>query len=747
MNPDGTITIAPGTTSGTYVYPYTICEVANPTNCDSAIATVIVPVWEAPEITATKTATLTTDNGTPGMGNVGDVITYNVTVTNSGNVTLTNLTVGDSFEGGTPTMLTCTPTTLAVGESAVCASYTHTITAAEAAVGGTLENVVTASAQSTTSTSTVTVTATSTAVVEVMADDTTLRITKVAGVREVKIGDLVRYTLSVENTGSSDLVGGSIVDTPPAGFTYVEGSLSVIDGDNMGTVSGQSPIRFMGLDVAAGETATLVYTMRVGAGVRPGVHVNQAQAFSPTDEPISNVTTAEVVLAADAMIDESLLFGTVFNDLDGDGWQDSAALSGVRVQGGFAPGAYVANSTTVDRGAGPQPEPDASSPLLHGIDVGSISSRQSVADPVENHQVVIRQRLTELAFTNDFVLTSAQGVTVRMDAEGKTTVEKSGEAAKGLNAAEPSVERRIAQGEGGYVVDYVVRNLGIDERGIPGVRIASVEGLLIETDQFGRYHLAGVPGGAWERGRNFILKVDPSTLPAGSVFTTDNPLLRRITPGLPVRFDWGVKLPVEEIEGGTQQVEMELGEVIFTPGSAEVRAEYLPAIEKIAAKVVEYRGGDVVVSANGHTESLAFDRANAVKAAMLAKLPADIARNLVVSVRADPGDPESLVLGLGEGGYLLGKVLFDTDKSDIRPEFEPLLDKLAEALERLGGGDVAVIGHTDVRGSHAYNTALGLRRAKSVYEALAKRLTPEVRAKVRVDVSNDPTAPVGVKRK
>jgi outer membrane protein OmpA-like peptidoglycan-associated protein len=279
------------------------------------------------------------------------------------------------------------------------------------------------------------------------------------------------------------------------------------------------------------------------------------------------------------------------------------------------------------------------------------------------------------------------------------------------------------------------------------VRIASVEGLLIETDQFGRYHLAGVPGGAWERGRNFILKVDPSTLPAGSVFTTDNPLLRRITPGLPVRFDWGVKLPVEEIEGGTQQVEMELGEVIFTPGSAEVRAEYLPAIEKIAAKVVEYRGGDVVISANGHTESLAFERANAVKAAMLEKVPADIARNLVVSVRADPGDPESLVLGLGEGGYLLGKVLFDTDKSDIRPEFEPLLDTLAQALERLGGGDVAVIGHTDVRGSHAYNTALGLRRAKSVYDALAKRLSPEVRAKVRVDVSNDPTAPVGVKRK
>ncbi|REM95968.1 hypothetical protein DSI35_27890, partial [Mycobacterium tuberculosis] len=80
------------------------------------------------------------------------------------------------------------------------------------------------------------------------------------------------------------------------------------------------------------------------------------------------------------------------------------------------------------------------------------------------------------------------------------------------------------------------------ERGIPGVRIAAVEGLLMETDAFGRYHLVGIPGGE-ARGRNFILKVDPSTLPAGARFTTPNPLVRRITPGLPVRFDFGVRMP------------------------------------------------------------------------------------------------------------------------------------------------------------------------------------------------------------
>ena len=42
MNPDGTVTVAPNTPAGTYTYPYTICDKANPNNCSSAIAIVTV---------------------------------------------------------------------------------------------------------------------------------------------------------------------------------------------------------------------------------------------------------------------------------------------------------------------------------------------------------------------------------------------------------------------------------------------------------------------------------------------------------------------------------------------------------------------------------------------------------------------------------------------------------------------------------------------------------------------------------
>ena len=716
MNPDGTITIAPNTPAGSYTYPYTICEITNPTNCDSAVATVTVT---APVIVATD------DNFGPVNGGDGS--------------TTPSVLGNDSVNGGTvdPSAVTLTPGTsphpglvmnpdgtITIAPGTPTGSYSYPYEICDRANPGNCASAV--------------------AVITVAGQEA-LRVTKTAAVREVRIGDLVRYTLTVENVGPTPVLAGSVIDTPPAGFTYVEGSLHVVDGDNAATVSGQHPLRFDGVDVAVGQSATLTYLMRVGAGVRPGTHQNQAQAYTRDGTPVSNIATAEVDLVADALLDDSLVFGKVFDDRDGDGWQDSAGLSGVTVQGGFAPGAYIANSTTVDRGQGHQPQADASSPLLHGIAIGSIGGRQSAVDPVERQQVVVRQRLKELAFTSDFVLRNDQGVTVRMDAAGNTTVEKSGDAAKGLNSAEPTVERKVAAVEGGYVVDYVIRNAGFDERGIPGVRIASVEGLLMETDQFGRYHLAGVHGGNWARGRNFILKVDPSTLPAGTEFTTDNPLLRRVTPGLPVRFDWGVKLPVVPLQG-KEQAELELGEVIFAPGSAEVRAQYLPAIDAIAAKIEQYQGGEVVIRANGHTDAIALARAEAVKAALLEKVSAPAAGNLRVSVRTDVGDPESMVIGVDEGGYVLGLVLFDTDKSAIRPEFKPLLDRVAQVLDQRGEGVVTLIGHTDVRGSHAYNTALGMRRAKAVQEALSERLSPEVRARVRVDVRNEPTAPVGVKR-
>ncbi|UZW60053.1 isopeptide-forming domain-containing fimbrial protein [Lysobacter enzymogenes] len=711
--------------------------------------TVTVPIQAQPAVAIVKVATLSVDNATKGVGNANDVISYAVRITNTGNITLHDMGTRDVLENYAPTELRCGTTTLVPGASTDCEVYTHTITREEANAGGTLDNVVTVTARYGSvgggGQTSGTATATGTAIMAVEPEQASdLVVSKEARPQRVKIGDLVRYTVTVKNVGETDAIDATLVDTPPAGFSLVEGSLQVADRDGQGRLIGNSPVSVDGLDIQAGQSATVVYLLRVGASVRPGSHVNSAYAEDGGKR--SNIATATVELVSDPLLDESLLLGTVFDDRDEDRWQDPADLSELRVQGGFAPGAYIANSTTVDRGDGARPEPDASSPMLHGIALGKIAGRQSDADPVAAHTVTISQLLREPSFTDDFVLTNAQGVTVRMDAAGNTRVERSGDAGKGLTGADPKVERRVAQAEGGYRVDYIVSNHGVDERGIPGVRLASVEGLLIETDQFGRYHLEGVAGGPWERGRNFVLKLDPATLPPGSKLTTDNPLVRRLTPGVPVRFDFGVKLPPGEIPGPKQDVELRIGEVFFDAGSAAVKPAYLPAVENMADKVRQYGGGEIVITANGDSEALAMDRALAVRKSLESLLAPEQIKALQISVRTDAQDPKTMVVGFAEWPKL-GEVLFDTDKSTVKPKYLPLLKKIAAALEDLKGNRVVVVGHTDKRASDAYNIALGMRRAKAVYDAIAAHASPEVRKALRVDASNDPDAPAGKSEK
>ncbi|MFD0724487.1 DUF7507 domain-containing protein, partial [Lysobacter brunescens] len=607
--------VAPGGTcvlTGTYVVLQSDVDAGQIVNTASVTSTTITtPVTATvttliarnPAISATKTATLTSDGGVAGAADVGDVITYAVTVTNTGNVTMTLNSVMDSLEGRTPVALTCTPTTLAPGQSATCNSYTYTVQDSDiTTVGPTLDNVVTATGTSVGSAQSVS--SSSTAVVTINAAPATVRVTKVASPRDVKVGDLVRYTVTMQNTSQTPVVDGTMIDTPPAGFTYVEGSLTVADADNAGRLVGTYPIRVDRIDIASEGRATITYLLRVGAGVRPGIHTNSA-VVEDNGSVVSNVATADVQLTGDPMLEESLIVGSVFNDTNGNGLQD----------------------------------------------------------------------------------------------EG--------------------------------------------ERGVPGVRIATVEGILVETDQYGRYHLTGMNGGRWERGRNIILKVDPATLPPGTTFTTDNPLVKRVTPGLPARFDFGVKLVQGTFEGGTKAVEMELGSVMFAPGSAEIRPEYREAIDRMAETTQKFGGGEVIVAAEGDSDLLAFERAVAVRDALVAKLPPAVASALRISVRANPQEPASTVVGVMDWP-LIGTFLFETDSAEIKAEYLPLIRRIAEYMAEIGTTRVAVVGHADKRGSEEHNVALGMRRAKAVQEAIAEALPAEMRNGVKVDFNVDPAAPAGM---
>jgi outer membrane protein OmpA-like peptidoglycan-associated protein len=70
---------------------------------------------------------------------------------------------------------------------------------------------------------------------------------------------------------------------------------------------------------------------------------------------------------------------------------------------------------------------------------------------------------------------------------------------------------------------------------------------------------------------------------------------------------------------------------------------------------------------------------------------------------------------------LAADVLFDFDKADIKPAASDSLKKVADVIREKGRGTVRIEGHTDAKGSDAYNQRLSQRRADSVRTWLVQK--------------------------
>mgnify|MGYP000906287389 CR=1 FL=1 len=77
---------------------------------------------------------------------------------------------------------------------------------------------------------------------------------------------------------------------------------------------------------------------------------------------------------------------------------------------------------------------------------------------------------------------------------------------------------------------------------------------------------------------------------------------------------------------------------------------------------------------------------------------------------AGAGDGSDSSMNAGSG---IAPIYFDLDQSDIKPQFESVLEAAAATLKSSGGSAV-IEGHCDERGSDEYNVALGERRAVAV---------------------------------
>ena len=90
----------------------------------------------------------------------------------------------------------------------------------------------------------------------------------------------------------------------------------------------------------------------------------------------------------------------------------------------------------------------------------------------------------------------------------------------------------------------------------------------------------------------------------------------------------------------------------------------------------------------------------------------EVTRSLLAELKAQPTPEQAISVDLP------ADVLFDFDKADLRADAAPSLQKAAELVKSYAAAPLTVLGHTDGKGSDAYNDSLSLRRAQAVAAAL-----------------------------
>jgi outer membrane protein OmpA-like peptidoglycan-associated protein len=85
-------------------------------------------------------------------------------------------------------------------------------------------------------------------------------------------------------------------------------------------------------------------------------------------------------------------------------------------------------------------------------------------------------------------------------------------------------------------------------------------------------------------------------------------------------------------------------------------------------------------------------------------------------------------------------ISFDTNRSDIKPNFRPVLDKFAASLVEHPYTTVTIVGHTDSTGSDAVNDPLSLNRAERVRDYLVTRGVAQARFNVQGRGEHEPIA-------
>ncbi len=337
-------------------------EVVNTATADSNETdpvedTEITDVPQGPALTVDKVLTSNADEDGSGTVNLGDTLTYTITTTNTGNVTLNNVTVADSLIAN----LTCNPTipaTLAPGEQIVCTG-TYTITqadidgtgnAVDSDDDGDLEiiNIGTADSDETDPIE-------DTETVDVVREPK-LTLTKEVDTDSngtFQLGSTVNYIVTITNEGPVDVVA-DVVDSPSIYLSYVFDSAVITtkttdDPNDSGefiavepeivTVNdqtGEQQLIWRDVSFPIDKTVIITYQMTIAESI-PVEERDSLTNIVTVRDLEDDATIPTVIVAADNInsfrLTENVLIGRVYLDVDNDGSYDGGdmPLPGARI--------------------------------------------------------------------------------------------------------------------------------------------------------------------------------------------------------------------------------------------------------------------------------------------------------------------------------------------------------------------------------------------------------------------------------
>ncbi|HWU18514.1 MAG TPA: choice-of-anchor D domain-containing protein [Devosia sp.] len=524
--------------------------------------TVVVPPDQTPGLSIEKTGALNDLDG-DGLLDPGETISYSFLARNTGAVTLTDVTIDDPLLANAGIAVTPGPQTLAPGAN-VTFTAVYTPTQAEIDAGA-VEN-------SATGTGTAPgggVTTSPPDSVTVPPQPASLALVKTGSFGDLdgngyaSVGDTLTYTFTVTNDGGQTAAdvwpkdpGPTFGGQPGTGrlSAFTPAAVALSPGQQIAftatyTLTETDVVNAAGAADGVANTATAIGYIKGNVITGTPVESEESRSLVTLPAAASDISVAKVALLRHIRRGEEAPFAiTITNN-------SASAAQGLTVVDTLPSGfRYVEGSATIGG--------VAVTPIIDGRRVVF----ENVAVPA-NGAVEIRLRMLALSsagpgeHVNRASVTDSSGNPLAPDATATVEI-----------VIEPIFDCSEIIGR---VFDDKNRNGYQDEGelGLPGVRLATVKGWLVTTDAHGRFHVACAALPDQRIGSNFIMKLDPRTLPTGYRLTTENPRVVRLTAGKMTSLDFGVAIG--------RVVRLDLQDQAFEAGSTELRPQWAQGVDQL----------------------------------------------------------------------------------------------------------------------------------------------------------------------